>query len=409
MRNRSLLAARCLLAQSDLARIGVVWPGLVYTGATLSLLLPGKIGAGAAVALILALVATPGHAHHGVRAHDSVSACTKYAAPAGSDRAGRGTISRPYRTVGRLDRSLHAGQTGCLRRGEYGSASSFTTFSRPNVTIRSAPGEAATIAGAPKVTGEGTTLSHLRFDVDNVNHVLAVGEHCQPLGETTGAFSLDIEASNVTLEYSDVYQNDVPVDKRAVGIGVGWKNSVSGVVIRYNRVHDFGHCRDEDHGMYLDQVDGARIYDNWIYNIPHGAGVQLWSQARGVHIYRNVIDRAAAGFALGGYSSTSDNTIDHNVVSNSVGAAAAGYPNGVAIWTYWLSVEGSNNRFVNNDLFKTTGGGVVGGGSGLGGSGLVASRNLGANPRFRDSVAGDYHVPAGSPVASWGLWDGGTG
>jgi Right handed beta helix region len=279
---------------------------------------------------------------------------------------------------------------------------SHPAFSRPNVTIRSAPGETATIAGAPSVTGEGTTLSHLHFDVDNVNHMLAVGEHCQAQGETTGAYSLDIEASHVTLEYSDVYQNDVPVDKRAVGIGVGWTNAVSDVVIRYNRVHDFGHCRDEDHGLYVDQVDGAQIYDNWIYNIPNGAGVQLWSQARGVHIYRNVIDHAAAGFALGGYSSTSDNIIDHNVVSNSVGAGGAGYPNGVAIYTYWMSSEGTNNVFVNNDLFQTTRDGVVGDGRGL-----VVSHNLIADPRFRDAAAGDYRVPARSPLASWGLWDGG--
>jgi hypothetical protein len=266
--------------------------------------------------------------------------------------------------------------------------------------IRSAPGEVATIYGGPWVSGEGTTLSHLRFDVDNVNHALAVGEHCQSQGETTGAFSLEINASNVTLEYSDVFQNDVPFAKRAVGIGVGWNNVVSGVVIRYNRVHDFGHCRVEDHGMYLDQVDGARVYGNWIYNIPHGAGVELWSQARGVHLYRNVIDHAAAGFALGGYSNTSDNVIDHNVVANLLGAAAAGFPKGVAVWTYWLSGRGSNNRFGNNDLFKT---GVVGGGSGL-----VVSRNLQANPRFRNPAAGNYHVASGSPVANWGLWNGKT-
>ena len=272
---------------------------------------------------------------------------------------------------------------GCLRESVVGNL-----VYRPNVTIRSAPGELATIYGAPTVRGEGATLSHLRFDVDNVNHVLAVGEHCQSQGERTGAFSLDIEASNVTLEYSDVFQNDVALDKRAVGIGVGWKNDVSGVVLRYNRVHDFGHCRDEDHGMYLDQVDGARVYGNWIYNIPNGAGVQLWSQARNVHLYSNVIDRAAAGFALGGYSSTSDNVIDHNVVADLVGAAEAGFPNGVAIWTYWLSGEGSNNQFGNNDLFRT---GVLGVGSGL-----VVLRNITADPRFRNPAAGDYRLAPGA-------------
>lgn len=267
------------------------------------------------------------------------SACTKYAAPSGSDRHGRGTIRRPFRTVERLDLSLRAGQVGCLRAGAYGTPSSRPRLARAGVTLRSAPGEIATIYGAPLVTGAGTTLSHLRFDVDNVNHVLAVGEHCQPLGERTGAFSLEIEASNVTLEHSDVFQTDVAFDKRAVGIGVGWHQPVTGLVIRYNRVHDFGHCRDEDHSMYLDQVNGAQIYGNWIYNIPHGAGIQLWSSANDVHIFRNVIDHAASGISLGGYSSTSNNRIDHNVISNSVGAAEAGYPK---VWR--SGPTGSNAR-----------------------------------------------------------------
>jgi hypothetical protein len=333
----------------------------------------------------------------------SVSVCSKFAAPYGSDRRGRGTARHPYRTVGRLDRALRPGQTGCLRTGRYGTPSTHVTFFRADVTIRSAPGAVATIYGAPLVTGRGTTLSHLRFDVDNVSHVLAEGEHCQPRGEKKGAYSLDIEASDVTLEYSDLYQSDVPLDERAVGVGVGWAKRVSGLVIRYNRVHDFGHCRDEDHGLYLDQVDGARVYGNWIYRIPNGAGVQLWSSAHDVHVYSNVIDRAASGFAIGGYSSTSNNTFDHNVISNSVGASEAGYPDGVAIWTYWLSGQGTNNRFRDNDLFRTTGDGVVGGGTGL-----DLARNLTADPRFRDAPAGDYRLAPGSRVAGWGLWDGGT-
>src|SRR5690242_3732307 len=106
--------------------------------------------------------------------------CTKYAAPYGSDRHGRGTARRPFRSVERLDVSLRPGQTGCLRGGNYGTPNSRPAFTRPGVTIRSAPGEMATIFGGPYVMGAGTVLSHLRFDVDNVNHVLAVGEHCQP-------------------------------------------------------------------------------------------------------------------------------------------------------------------------------------------------------------------------------------
>src|SRR5215211_689510 len=44
--------------------------------------------------------------------------CGKFASPAGSDDAGGG-VNDPYRTVGRLAQSLHAGEMGCLLDGTY--------------------------------------------------------------------------------------------------------------------------------------------------------------------------------------------------------------------------------------------------------------------------------------------------
>jgi hypothetical protein len=88
---------------------------------------------------------------------------------------------------------------------------------------------------------------------------------------------LQVEASNVTIEHDNVYQSDVPLTQRAVGIGVAWNESVSGVVLRYNRIHDVGWCPVEDHAVYLDHASGTQVYDNWIYDIPGGTGVELWS------------------------------------------------------------------------------------------------------------------------------------
>ena len=85
-------------------------------------------------------------------------------------------------------------------------------------------------------------------------------------------FSLEIEAQrdarDTAMSSRPMWRStSVPSGSESAG-----SSQVTGLVIRYNRVHDFGHCRDEDHSMYLDQVNGAQIYGNWIYNIGYGAG-----------------------------------------------------------------------------------------------------------------------------------------
>ena len=78
--------------------------------------------------------------------------CDLYASPAGSDSSGNGSIGSPYASVGKLDAALHAGQTGCLRAGSYGSTSTWVKVytngsSTGQITITSYPGETATVRG----------------------------------------------------------------------------------------------------------------------------------------------------------------------------------------------------------------------------------------------------------------------
>ena len=318
--------------------------------------------------------------------------CNQFASPSGSD-SNSGSITSPYLTVQKLVNSLSSGQTGCLLGGTYGSPSSTTTFSTPGITITSYPGQSATIDGYPLIRGAGTTLSYLNFDVDNTGD----GTHCP--GETKGAYSLDIEASNVTLAYDNIYQTDVPTSLRAVGIGVGWSYPVSGVVIRNNRIHDFGHCDGLDHGIYVDQSTGAQIYDNWIYNIPHGAGVQLYPNPSGSQVYDNIIDNTGIGLFLSGGSNVSNNHITNNVISNSTGLPANHLPP-VGISTYWSGSAGTGNTFTGNDVFNDSGGTCDPC------NGVTVSGTLSSDPQYVSKSTNNYQVASTSPMASWSLWSG---
>jgi hypothetical protein len=344
--------------------------------------------------------------------------CHRVAAPTGRDHAA-GTAAHPFRTVSRLIRSLQPGQTGCLRKGRYGGPRTKIDFWRHGITIRSYPGERATIQGWPYISGAGTTLSHLNFDLNNVGHTTS---HCaESGGRSPSAYSLQIETSDVTIEHDNIFQNDVPLTERAGAIGVGFNTSDSHIVVRYNRIHDVGWCPVEDHGVYLDHVSGAGVYDNWIYDIPGGTGVQLWSTTTNAHVYANVIDQAASGFTLGccakeGEVPTHGNAFEHNVVTNNVGipfanldpVAPTGFDPGVTVWTYWSGTPGAGNVYRDNLAYCTSGFTHCGTSPGPT-AGLAYSNDRVGNPQFVNPAAHDYRVRSRSPVAAWHLWDGDLG
>jgi hypothetical protein len=74
-----------------------------------------------------------------------------------------------------------------------------------------------------------------------------------------------------------------------------------------------------DQMIYVASGDNVQVYDNWMWNDPHGWGVQLYPDATNAHVYDNVIDHAGSGFVVGGSSAVAGNEIDHNIVLNSTG------------------------------------------------------------------------------------------
>jgi hypothetical protein len=326
--------------------------------------------------------------------------CDLVASPGGSDSTGNGSIGNPFQTLVQLDLSLHPGQTGCLRAGSYGSTSTWHkvyTNGGPSaqITITSYPGETATIIGYVDIEASYTTLTRVRIDGSNTLYrIQRPGTSC-PAGVSQ---SLVIAGHNDILDHIDYFQS-IP-QLRGNGIGIGYWGNADNTIIRYSKIHDVGQCMAYDHLIYLAGGNNVQIYDNWIWNDPHGRGVQLYPGATNARVFGNVIDHAGEGFVIGnepGYT-VSGNQIFHNIVTNCVGLPWQGIQ-GDAIHDLYGGSPGTGNSFYANLLWGNPGG--------LGHlTSVQAYNNTTANPQYLGAAAHDYRVLPSSPAGSWGLWSG---
>jgi hypothetical protein len=315
----------------------------------------------------------------------STQNCSLYASPTGSDSASaNGTSAAPFATVPKLETSLQPGQIGCLKGGTYGS-------------IRNVPGDTAIIKGWMEIDGSYVTLQHL--SIDDSNTFYTSGGACNHTASNPSAQGLEISGTNVILEYDDIYQSDASL--RGNLIGVGWWGQPDNTIIRFNKLHDAGGCLAYDHLIYLSHGNNVQIYGNWMWNDPHGWGIQVYPDPSSAHIYANVIDSAGSGFVVGNEAgnTVNNNQINNNVVMNSTGLVSAGLSNGVAISDSWGGTAGTGNIFTTNDSYNNPGGvshvSVV-----------TVTNNITSNPLFTDPANHKYTLQAGSPVASYGLWNG---
>jgi hypothetical protein len=208
---------------------------------------------------------------------------------------------------------------------------------------------------------------------------------------------LEIDGVGDVFEDNDFFQS-VP-SLRGNGIGIGWNHPADNAIIRNNRIHDLGQCQAYDQMIYLAHGNGVQIYDNWLWNDPHGWGVQVYPGASNAHIYDNVIDSAGSGFVIGGSTQVANNTIDHNIVLNSTGLPDAGLSRGVGVST--CCGLGSGNTFTDNVVYNNPGGIAAA-------SGIRVSGNTTTAPNFADAAEHDYRVTAHTPnpITNWNLWDG---
>jgi hypothetical protein len=336
--------------------------------------------------------------------------CTLVAAPGGSDTTGDGSLARPFQSVVKLDEALAAGQTGCLRGGTYGGVSTLHRLSNSGnasgqITITAYPGETPRVAGWVDVEASYTTISSLQIDGSNTFYTTSAGSPCPSPHNLSQA--LVLAGTGDVFERNNYYES-VP-GLRGVGIGVGFWGNADNTVIRYNRIHDVGQCKQYDHLIYLASGNNVQIYDNWLYNNHNGFGVSVYPRPTNARIFSNVINSAGSGIGLGdnGTSASRGNRAWHNVVTNGVRVPAdpSGFLQAALVLCPGLDASSTGNEVLENDSFGNPDG-IASVNSHISAERVVLSGNISVDPRFVNAAANDYGVPSSSPVASWGLWNG---
>jgi hypothetical protein len=299
--------------------------------------------------------------------------CSRYAAPDGSDRA-TGTREHPLRTPQRLVAALAPGETGCLRSGTYAAGRDGYVLSvrRSEVEVRSAPGERARLVGTVMV-------DHRAHDV-RLAHLAIVG--------TGGQNTVKVYGRDVVIEDSDI--TNARRGESCVILGSSLGGRAVRPVVRRSVLHECGAPSDDnkDHGIYVARTDGGEIVDN-VFIAPAAYAIQLYPDARGVHVARNVIDGGGprtvrGGVVIGGDEQTASagNVVERNVIA---------YTATAPVEIYWQGDPGSDNIVSHNCTWATP--------AMPGGAGVDFRANLDADPRFRDAAHGDYRLdPAGPCV-----------
>jgi Right handed beta helix region len=295
------------------------------------------------------------------------------AAPNGRD-GNPGSRRSPFATVSRLAAALRPGQTGCLLAGRFAGNVDIVGRGRANkrITLRSAPGARATICGFIEVKSSATYWRLSRLVVD---------------GSCSTQDTIQIFGDHVTLDHSDLTNGHRAHSCVIIGSHLYDDGVVYDTLVHHNRIHDCGEAMStHHHGIYAAWSRGARITDNYIY-ANSAFGIQLYPDAQGTLVTRNVIDGniTESGLVFAGESpyASSDNLVTHNILSR----------NGLyGISTSWGSPVGTGNVAEANCLWKN--GRAAFAPDPLG---YVRSRNIEANPGFIASKPWDYRLRPRSP------------
>jgi len=290
----------------------------------------------------------------------------RYVAVSGSDGSA-GTLSRPWRTIGKALKSAAAGDAIYVRSGTYPEwvvAQRNGTSAHP-IKLLAYPGERPVFTGLLKIEGAFFCVSGLRFigkTAANTNEALIY---------VSGAHHVEILRNTIVSAFkSSIY--------------VGDEGDLSeDVSLISNVVRDNGTSGHFDHGIYLGHVRGGLIANNLVVD-NRAIGVKVGPEANDMVVTQNtVVDNGQDGIVVEGEEnwSSNDNLVLNNIVA---------FNHAWGIKTYWEQSIGSGNRALRNLVF----------GSGEGdfwfpGGGLTAQRSIRADPRFIGD--GNFRLRAVSP------------
>jgi hypothetical protein len=302
----------------------------------------------------------------------STRACDMAAsAQRGSDR-NPGTRARPFATVGKLANSLRPGETGCLREGTYKGRVEIRKGGRRGAptTIRSAPGEHATVRGRVHIANSANHVVVWRLYLD--------GRNGPNLPSPT------VNGNNAVFRDNDVTTQNTTI---CFLLGSQEYGPARRTVIERNRIHDCGDLppTNHHHGIYVEASDGARITGNWIYDNAD-RGVQLFPNAQRTYVARNVIDGNGEGLVFSRKSA--GNVVEQNVISNPV----------VRYNIEDFELTGTGNVARRNCLWSTRHPDQAGIQPDLT---VPVQDSIVTEPVFRSRADHDFRLPAESPCAPY--------
>jgi hypothetical protein len=312
--------------------------------------------------------------------------CSLYSSPSGSDASGDGSQANPFQSAQQLINSLTPGQTGCLTSGTYNVSGALRfnsggTAGAP-ITLSSAPGQTATIAGGYVYTPIGS--DYVTIENLDIN------------GAGTTQNSIQIFGSHDALINNDITNNAQHNSCIIMGYP-GMTPYPVGTLIEDNVIHQCGNTADgnKDHAIYFSQSIGATVTNNVIWGAAAFA-LHIYPNAINNTITHNVIDGNGYGVIFGGddgaENTVSDgNTVAYNVIANST----AGYN---------VSSSGdasaTSNVFTHNCTYNSTAAGGDGNDITNAGGFTTSANVTGGSPQFANAAAhtvAGYELQSGSP------------
>ncbi|MDQ5808241.1 MAG: right-handed parallel beta-helix repeat-containing protein [Actinomycetota bacterium] len=288
-----------------------------------------------------------------------------------------GTINTPTELIN----ALTAGQTGCFRGGEYwmeteGNATAYNTnVAKSNITLRSYPGELATIHGRWWITNTASNvrLEKLKLDVYST-HTSGVG--------------LVITGDDAVIKDNDITSND------QLMICVHPAGNSGSIADRFrierNRIHDCGGTpNNHRHGVYVAAGNGE-ILHNVIYDNAD-RGIQLYPNADGVDVHHNTIDANGTGLIFGGCGPVDGCATavasDNNDVFENV------FTHANLRWNIeQYGPAGTGNTVNGNCVFASNAGYTTNGGIMPSMAGVTVGTNPIADPQYVNRAAKDFRV-----------------
>lgn len=296
---------------------------------------------------------------------------------------GRGAV---HMLLGRLA----PGEVGCLRGGDYDGNVVVRTA---RVELRATLGERPVLRGSVWIRADGVTLSGLTIDGSRGPRFRPEWADAQdyPADFTETRPALIVNGAGARIELGEI--------SNTLGICVllGDAGGDFGIarepVLEANRIHDCGRLgpggehTNHDHAVYVEAARSARILDNLVYR-SRDRGIQLFPDAQGTLVERNVLDGNGEAVVFGGSDeiASSGNVVRRNVVSGSTLANDEGQRYGVD--SSWGGRVGEGNVFEDNCVWQDDAKWSVQ----TPPIGFTVDGNRFEDPRYRDREAGDFRV-----------------